>query len=100
MKQKTEQKEKVKEDKPAHQEKEVVQDDGLTEKERERLRNFLEDGCEFKGLEKTVIAVLKKTKQEMKLKALAKTITLIYKLSEDFDSESEDEEDGWLANRK
>ena len=36
----------------------------------------------------------------MKLKALAKTITLIYKLSEDFDSESEDEEDGWLANRK
>ena len=47
-----------------------------------------------------MIAVLKKTKEEMKLKALAKTITQIYKLSEDFDSESEDEEDGWLANRK
>ena len=41
-----------------------------------KLRAFLEDGCEFKGLEKTVIAVLKKdTSREMKLKALAKQIT-------------------------
>ena len=36
----------------------------------------------------------------MKLKSLAKQISLIYKLSEDFDSDSEDEEDGWLADRK
>ena len=38
----------------------------------------------------------------MKLKRLAKQVSQIYKLSEDFDSDSEasDEEDSWLANRK
>ena len=48
-----------------------------------------------------MIDVLKKDEnREMKLKSLAKQIVQIYKLSEDFDSESEDEDDGWLADRK
>ena len=48
-----------------------------------------------------MIDVLKKEDgREMKLKSLAKQISQIYKLSEDFDSESEDEDDGWLADRK
>ena len=75
--------------------------DGLSEKQKDKFRKFLESGCEFKGLEKTVMDVLKKEdSREMKLKSLAKQITQIYKLSEDFDSESEDEDDGWLADRK
>ena len=63
----------------------------------------MEDGCEFKGLEKTAIAVLKKeSSQQMKLGRLAKQVAQIYKLSEDFDSDSDAsaDEDSWLANRK
>ena len=81
----------------------VVEDEDLTEKEKLKLRKFLEDGCEFRGFEKTAIAVLKKeSEQQMKLKRLAKQVSQIYKLSEDFDSDSEasENEDDWLASRK
>ena len=95
-------KNEVEEEKPEKEEA-VEEEDGLTEKEKINLRKFLEDGCEFRGLETTVISVLKKQgTQQMKLKRLAKQITQIYKLSEDFDSDSDasQDEDGWLANRK
>ena len=94
-------KEKKEESDKKDKEETAIESDGLTEKQKDKLRKFLESGCEFKGLEKTVIDVLKKDdSREMKLKSLAKQIVQIYKLSEDFDSESEDEDDGWLADRK
>ena len=80
-----------------------VEDDGLTEKEKMNLRKYLEDGCEFKGVEKTAVAVLKKAEeQQMKLRKLARQLSQIYKLSEDFDSDSDasENEDSWIANRK
>ena len=75
----------------------------LTEKEKVAMRKFLKEGSEFRGLEKTAVAVLEKEKtKEMKLKKLAKQLTQIYKMSEDFDSDSDasEDEDSWLADKK
>ena len=45
----------------------------MTEKEKIAMRKFLKEGSEFRGLEKTAVAVLEKEKtKEMKLKKLAK----------------------------
>lgn len=69
-----------------------------------QLRKFLKDGTEFRGLEKTVIAILKynqdprKNKDgRIKLKEAAKMISKSFRLSEDFDSDSSADDDNlWL----
>ena len=54
----------------------------------------MEDGCEFNGLEKTSIAILKKEdSRSIKIRALAKKIGQIFRLSEDYDSDESDIED-------
>ena len=63
----------------------------------------MEDGCEFRGIEKTACSILGKEKsKEMKLRQLAKTISQVYRLSEDYDSDSDsdNDEDRWLADAK
>ena len=73
------------------------------------MRKFLKDGTEFRGLEKTVVAILKshydgrKNKDgRIKIKQAAATINKVYRLSEDYDSDesSSDEENAWLLKRK
>ena len=75
----------------------------LTEKEKIAMRKFLKEGSEYRGLEKTAVAVLEKEgAREMKLKKLTRQLTQIYKMSEDFDSDSDasEDENAWLADRK
>ena len=75
----------------------------IDEAEALRLRKFLEDGCEFRGLAETAMAILKKQESRMmKLKPLAKTIEAVFRLSEDYDSDESDIEDDlkWLTSHK
>ena len=66
----------------------------LSEKEQIKLRKFLEDGCEFKGLVNTAVAILKKEdSKQLKVKVLAQKIGQVFRLSEDYDSDESDIED-------
>ena len=94
---------KEKDEKESDAKAEGKSEDQLTEKEKAAFRKFLKDGSEFRGLEKTAIAVLQREKpNEMKLKKLAKQVSQIYRMSEDFDSDSDESEDknAWLASKK
>ena len=54
----------------------------------------MEDGCTWQGLEKTALLILKKEKSySMKKKALAKVISQVFRLSEDFESDSSDSDE-------
>ena len=79
----------------------------ISHEETVKFRRFLEDDVEFRGLEKTAIAILQKEKdRSMKLKKLAKMISKIYRLSEDYESDSDsdsddsDDDEKWLADSK
>ena len=60
----------------------------ISKKEQAELRKYLRDDCEFRGYLKTAKAVLKK-KGAMKAKKLPKTVGKIFRLSEEFDSDSD-----------
>ena len=72
------------------------------------MRKFLKDGTEFRGLEKTLVSLLKyhqdgrKNKDgRVKLKEAASTVSKVFRLSEDFDSDDSDEEEhAWLLDCK
>ena len=65
----------------------------------------MKDGTEFRGLEKTVVAILKyhqdgrKNKDgRIKIKEAANTVSKVFRLSEDYDSDdsSSDDDNAWL----
>ena len=75
----------------------------ISEAEAIKLRRFLKDGCEFSGLTETAIAILKKeSSRQLKVRALSKKISQIFRLSEDYDSDESDIEDDlkWLTDKK
>ena len=73
--------------------------ESIPEKEALHLRKFLKDGTEFKGIEKTIVAILKYNQDRknqdgrIKLKEAASMISKVYRLSEDYDSDSSADED-------
>ena len=87
---------------------EGVEFDEITEKEAMHLRKFLKDGTEFRGLEKTVVSILKynqdgrKNKDgRTKLKDVVDMVSKAFRLSEDYDSDSSaDDENEWLLKNK
>ena len=88
--------------------KEGVEFDEIKEKEAMHLRKFLKDGTEFRGLEKTVVSILKynqdgrKNKDgRTKLKEVVDMVSKAFRLSEDYDSDSSaDDENEWLLKNK
>ena len=64
----------------------------------------MKDGTEFRGIEKTVVAILKNNQDtrknkdgRLKLKEASKMISKTFRLSEDYDSDSSaDDDDSWL----
>ena len=88
--------------------KKEVEFDEIPEKEAMHLRKFLKDGTEFRGLEKTVVAILKynqdgrKNKDgRTKLKEVVDMVSKAFRLSEDYDSDSSaDDENEWLLQSK
>ena len=75
----------------------------ISEKDAIKLRKFLKDGCEFKGLTETAVAVLKsEDSRQLKVKVLTKKISQIFRLSEDYESDESDIDDDvkWLTNKK
>ena len=78
-------------------------EESIGEEEANRLRKFLKDGCEFRGLAETAIAILRKEQtRQLKLRRLSKKIGQVFRLSEDYDSDESDIEDElkWLTSRK
>ena len=81
----------------------------ISDSEAAQLRKLLSDGTEFKGIEKTIVSILKENRDpkknkdgSMKIKQAAKMITKAFRLSEDFDSsdDSDDDDSKWLVDTK
>jgi len=66
----------------------------ISKEEAIQLRKHLEDGCEFRGLVKTAKSILEREdKKAVKVKKMAKMISKVFILSEDYDSDSDDSDD-------
>lgn len=64
------------------------------------MRKFLKKETEFFGYVKTALLVLKDKPQGLKVKKLAKQISNCFRLSEDFDSDSDASDDDNKLYRK
>ena len=64
-------------------------EDEITADEANKLRKFLKDETEFRGYNKTAILILKQHKCGMKAQSLANQVRNCFRLSEDFDSDSD-----------
>lgn len=83
---KTEKKEDEGNDK---QKPETNAEDEISPTEATRLRKFLKKETEFYGYDKTAVMMLKEHKDGIKAKHLAKHLRNCFRLSEDFDSDSD-----------
>ena len=73
---KKEEKQKSKSSSKKEGDKSEEEEEKLSKEDQAKLRRFLDDDVEFKGLEKTAIAVLNKEKSKsMKVKKIAKMIS-------------------------
>ena len=61
----------------------------LDKSDADKLRKFLKDGSEFRGYLPTAKLILAKSQEGLKAKKLAKQLMQTFRLSEDFDSDSD-----------
>ena len=73
----------------------------MSKEEANVLRRYLKDESEFKGFAKTAKLIIQKSdKQKLKAKKLARECLKVFRLSEDYDSDSDCSDDDNKAYRK